>query len=487
VDAQININHICSKDSRQTPFFFLPEFAIKELIIKLDLTQDWELVAERLEFSTEQILHWKDRGGAKCLLRECYGGTVYLEDFIAAVGHVGNQPAISLLQQVYPEVRKVFENEVRERNTDLQHLTVDYYALSVDSPSPPHITSDHSQSTHSNTSDHGQSSPRNTSEPRQLAASDPGDEVRRRPVPSRSSDPLRWTVCPPLSSQDHKEIERSLLHLSLRGHGSLPSRGSSGQEGSVLREGGLTSSVRVKPKGVWDSRVGEEETERVGSERVGAASKLQHAQSVQTSMQRVPFSQGQRHVQVFLTYSSHTKRQMKPVFNLFNCLRDNQFSVSHEESDSHRLAQDRLGWLDQRFRSVDYILVLITPEYLEDVSCVHSDPGGADPSPLLIVDPTDRALNARYIYKLMQAEYFLNHCVNKRFIPVIMPASKDSSNQAAPRDRNLVPHWLKCGCVYWWPKDYRDLFWYMINAKNVIRNFIMDKSTNEQTITISRT
>ncbi len=61
---------------------------------------------------------------------------------------------------------------------------------------------------------------------------------------------------------------------------------------------------------------------------------------------------GRRKVRVFLTYSCDKPQQMRAVFNLCECLRKNHFSVSHEESESHQLAQDKLGWLDNAFRRV---------------------------------------------------------------------------------------------------------------------------------------
>jgi hypothetical protein len=168
---------------------------------------------------------------------------------------------------------------------------------------------------------------------------------------------------------------------------------------------------------------------------------------------------------------------MKTVYNLCECLRKNHFSVSHEESESHQLAQDKLGWLDKAFRSVNYILVLITEEYSRDVTSTPADTA-------FVIDPTDRALNTRYIYKLMQAEYFTNQCVNKRFIPVVMPQHNQSDSGPGTRPRDLVPLFLQTTIIYSWPQHYKDLLFSMIKPDNIIRNFITDR--NQRNISVLR-
>ena len=87
----------------------------------------------------------------------------------------------------------------------------------------------------------------------------------------------------------------------------------------------------------------------------------------------------------------------------------------------------------------------------------------------LLIDPSDTNLSTRYIYKMMQTEYFQNGSVNRRFIPVLMSGST----------RQHVPGWLQNTIVYTWPASYKDLFFYMIGADNLIRQFICSNSARQ--------
>jgi len=70
---------------------------------------------------------------------------------------------------------------------------------------------------------------------------------------------------------------------------------------------------------------------------------------------------GGRQIHVLLSYTCASKKQIKEISNLSDCLRRNNFSVSHEENESHNLARDKLGWLDGQFYRVllSFIIIII--------------------------------------------------------------------------------------------------------------------------------
>lgn len=59
-----------------------------------------------------------------------------------------------------------------------------------------------------------------------------------------------------------------------------------------------------------------------------------------------------RSVRVFVTYSDDSKRHMRHVMQLCECLKKNNFSVSLDVRERALLSQDRIGWYDKRFKVV---------------------------------------------------------------------------------------------------------------------------------------
>ena len=64
-----------------------------------------------------------------------------------------------------------------------------------------------------------------------------------------------------------------------------------------------------------------------------------------------------RSIRVFVTYSDDSKKHMKKVMQLCECLKNNNFSVSIDVRENHLLSQDKMGWFDKRFKVVSYIMM----------------------------------------------------------------------------------------------------------------------------------
>lgn len=151
-----------------------------------------------------------------------------------------------------------------------------------------------------------------------------------------------------------------------------------------------------------------------------------------------------RSVRVFVTYSEDSRKHLRNVMQLCECLKRNGFVVGVDIGENEHLAMtdDKLGLSVKRYQSADCVLALISPKYFRDVT------GSAEQDKSM---RRVHSLNTLYIHRCMQAEYMMNSCSNKRFIPVLMPgAVKDD-----------VPDWLRKTNVYAWPDQYNDLFVYM--------------------------
>ena len=67
------------------------------------------------------------------------------------------------------------------------------------------------------------------------------------------------------------------------------------------------------------------------------------------------FVLGRRKIRVFITYSQDDKHHTQRVINLCDCLRKNNFQPCIDMFDKAKLAEDKHGWIDKKFREVTYI------------------------------------------------------------------------------------------------------------------------------------
>ncbi|XP_033751524.1 uncharacterized protein LOC117335557 [Pecten maximus] len=145
------------------------------------------------------------------------------------------------------------------------------------------------------------------------------------------------------------------------------------------------------------------------------------------------------HIKVFVTYSNDSKRHIQRVLNLCRCLEKNGFTCCMDVYD-HKMIDsiDKIEWCNQRFSEADFVLVCVSPNYLTEATCV--------------VENNESALHTAYIYQLMESEIQNGGAdIETRFIPVMFDGAR-------PEDIPKVMHHRLC---YLWPKQYRDLLWYL--------------------------
>ncbi|XP_069132241.1 LOW QUALITY PROTEIN: uncharacterized protein [Argopecten irradians] len=177
-----------------------------------------------------------------------------------------------------------------------------------------------------------------------------------------------------------------------------------------------------------------------GSQAGESLSGLTKSKSMPDDMKPVEYQKKNFwHIKVFVTYSNDSKRHIQRVLNLCRCLEKNGFTCcmdvyDHKMMDSH----DKLEWCNQRFAEADFVLVCVSPNYLTEATC--------------IVENNENALHTAYIYQLMESEIQNGGTdLDTRFIPVMFDRSR-------PED---IPKVMNHRLCYMWPKQYRDLLWYL--------------------------
>ncbi|XP_060072373.1 uncharacterized protein LOC132552240 [Ylistrum balloti] len=145
------------------------------------------------------------------------------------------------------------------------------------------------------------------------------------------------------------------------------------------------------------------------------------------------------HIKVFVTYSNDCKRHIQRVLNLCRCLEKNGFTCCMDVNDRKMVdSHNKLEWCNQRFSEADFVLVCVSPNYLTEATC--------------IVENNDSALHTAYIYQLMESEIQSGGGdLETRFIPIMFDESR-------PED---IPKIMQHRLSYQWPKQYRDLLWYL--------------------------
>lgn len=159
---------------------------------------------------------------------------------------------------------------------------------------------------------------------------------------------------------------------------------------------------------------------------------------------------------IFITYSEDSQKMVKLIYKW---LRFQGCIVSLDILEGRLLQENKIAWYDNRFREANHIIILVSPQYAEDIAAR----GTNDLSPLTL-----------YIHNRMQAEYLNNNCTNKRFIPIVLPGAT----------KNQGPEWLMYNTItYHWPLHHRSIFYR-------IHDLLMPTRTRLQytpIITISRT
>ncbi|OWF47967.1 uncharacterized protein LOC110453712 [Mizuhopecten yessoensis] len=144
------------------------------------------------------------------------------------------------------------------------------------------------------------------------------------------------------------------------------------------------------------------------------------------------------HIKVFVTYSNDSKRHIQRVLNLCRCMEKNGFTCCMDVYDHKMDSHNKLGWVNQRFSEADFVLVCVSPNYLTEATCMAEN--------------NESALHTAYVYQLMESEIQNGGAeIETRFIPIMFDGSR-------PED---IPKLMHHRLSYHWPKQYRDLLWYL--------------------------
>jgi hypothetical protein len=134
---------------------------------------------------------------------------------------------------------------------------------------------------------------------------------------------------------------------------------------------------------------------------------------------------------IFITYSEDSREMAKLIYRW---LKQQGCIVSLDIYESRQLQENKIVWYDKTFKEADHVLILVSPQYAEDIS----ERGTSDLSPVTL-----------YLHSRMQAEYLKNYCTNKRFMPIVLPGATKAQG----------PEWLMYNTIsYDWPAHHRDVF-----------------------------
>ncbi|BFZ16163.1 hypothetical protein BsWGS_19202 [Bradybaena similaris] len=227
-----------------------------------------------------------------------------------------------------------------------------------------------------------------------------------------------------------------------------PSHGSNGS--SSARNHPSTFPMRVKVK-----------HER-GMEDIKNLTISKKSTSMPQNMKPVEYRKAFRHIKVFVTYSYDNESHGKQVLSLCKFLQSNGFACCVDVCEKKTSAKslEQLEWCRKKVLEADFILVCISPRYLEEIS----------PASSTLPQNSQRQLHTREIYELMNTEYLNNqHSYDgesnsgvtspQRFVPLLFPKMTHSH----------VPAWMNNGPIYIWPQQYKDLAWMLTKPQERIR------------------
>ncbi|XP_048780296.2 uncharacterized protein LOC125683307 isoform X2 [Ostrea edulis] len=191
-------------------------------------------------------------------------------------------------------------------------------------------------------------------------------------------------------------------------------------------------------------------------------SNLSKSQSMPHDMKPAEYRKAFRHIKVFVTYSTDSKRHIQKVLNLCRCIEKNGFTCCMDMYDRRMPTEDKLGWVKERFDEADFILICVSESYVNE-----TERGQAES----IESSTDKQLHTDYIYQLMVLEY--NQIGrNRRFIPVMLDGTTEEH----------IPSWLQSTLFYKWPTHFRDLLWFLTKPETRIKTKTLteQKSSEEE-------
>ena len=93
------------------------------------------------------------------------------------------------------------------------------------------------------------------------------------------------------------------------------------------------------------------------------------------------------------------------------------------------------------------MLICLSPQYKEDADASIFE--NEDAKTVKDIQKNQQRCCVRYLYRMMQADYANNGCINTRYRPVMFPSTK--------YDTKYIPTWLKNTTRYKWPDDGLEL------------------------------
>ncbi|GFR61827.1 hypothetical protein ElyMa_003567600 [Elysia marginata] len=276
---------------------------------------------------------------------------------------------------------------------------------------------------------------------------------------------------------------------SFNSFGSNTSGGSSGS--STVCSASQTFPMRVKVRQERDGRGGQGGVvsggQVPGVEDLGSLTISKKSVSMPQNMKPQPYRKAWRGIKVFVTYSMDNATHNDQVLclgyflknNGFNCYLDTPYKPG-KSSEAWLVHMDKF---QRKFYESDFVLVCLSPKYLQDVSVSEVEAAAHQSS-------GESRLHTLDIYQLMNREYlnrqaFGDHeaCGGRLGQPPVTLTSSSSSSSDMPSSPQVVPvlfgnmtasqipPWmLEVGvpCKRW-EADYADLAWLLTKPQNRIR------------------
>ncbi|CAL1541160.1 unnamed protein product [Lymnaea stagnalis] len=235
---------------------------------------------------------------------------------------------------------------------------------------------------------------------------------------------------------------------------SLDSQSSSSSNGS--------SAGRPRPSSTFPLRV-KAKHERPVEEITASLTISKKSASMPQNMKPVEYRKAFRNTKVFVTYSYDDENHGKQVLSLCKFLQSNGFAccvdVTEKPPSSGR---ECVEWCRKRITEADFILVCVSPKYIQDIS---------NKVPPKVTQGNGRHLHAWEIFDFMKNEYFdnLRHCAAtngqgvqpSRLVPLLFGGMQ----------ADALPQWMtRNRPSYIWPKEYLDLAWMLTNPQERIKS-----------------
>ena len=156
-------------------------------------------------------------------------------------------------------------------------------------------------------------------------------------------------------------------------------------------------------------------------------------------------------IRVLITYAQedqYDKGHEATVDNIVKTLIKNGIEVSYDKLEQRQLDKSVSDWLDWSLENSNFILICISPSYLNVVNSATIDDA-------MNLSTKNGIRQTKYVYKRVQTEYIRNLSKNKRLLPVLVGKASEEH----------VPKWLGDTKIYEWPGNYKEIFYRLRNVE----------------------